>query len=131
MVPLTLSSPKEFVRTFVRSGQIIPVSPSAEEPRMNNQAKHQKLDKQSSYEIACQLHDLFQYLSINITKTFFTSIPAVSKGWNTKLFSTLIHNRHASTVDLTATDDAHDIDTNMSPAAITRAKFIKGGGVHW
>lgn len=116
----------EFVRTFVRSGRIIPVSPSAEEPRMNNIEKHQKLDKQSSYEIACQLHDLFQYLSINIPKTFFTSIPAASKGWNMKLFSTLIHNRHASTVDLKAAANVPNIITNMLPPVSPRAKFIRG-----
>ncbi len=36
MVPLVPSSPIEFVRRFVRSGQAIPVCPSAKEPRMNN-----------------------------------------------------------------------------------------------
>ena len=34
-------------------------------------------------------------------------------------------NRSASTVDQKAPDDAHDIDTNMSPAVITRAKYME------
>ena len=104
---------------------------------MNSIATQQKLPKQPSYEIACQLHfpgtkfiedlrGLFKYSLFNISETFFISIPAANKGWNTKLFSTSTRNRSAATVDLKAAANVPNIITNMLPAVDTRAKFIGG-----
>ena len=99
MVPLTPSSPIEFVRRFVRSGRAIPVSPSAKEPRMNNIVAQQMActyQPQNMVEYSLEFYHVFDLAPIPLkpkskvplarwSHLYLKSAPVKIEAWVSKL----------------------------------------------